>query len=171
MDGFHTSGTSSLEKTPTRQGGLTSPTRVVDLSEKEHFIPLPGQQYNKHQMSDDLSPGSAVARPRAAERVEDPIICAICLDGFHQDDHVRVLPCGHVFHCVCIDPWLAIRRTYSYCPLCKTKLFEKSRIVFIRDPESVHEPIQPRNPTVHEITIPRPVYIGGWRVPTRHHFR
>lgn len=44
--------------------------------------------------------------------------CAICLDGYENDNRVRVLGCEHVFHTACIDPWL--RRGRPTCPLCQT---------------------------------------------------
>lgn len=48
-------------------------------------------------------------------------ICAICLDSLEDDDSVRGLMCGHVFHQVCIDPWLTTRR--ACCPTCKRDLY------------------------------------------------
>ncbi|XP_029475512.1 RING finger protein 215 isoform X2 [Rhinatrema bivittatum] len=42
--------------------------------------------------------------------------CAICLDQFHKNQSLRVLPCLHEFHRDCVDPWLLLQHT---CPLCK----------------------------------------------------
>nr|XP_020656492.1 RING finger protein 215 [Pogona vitticeps] len=42
--------------------------------------------------------------------------CAICLDHFHKNQCLRVLPCLHEFHRDCVDPWLFLQQT---CPLCK----------------------------------------------------
>uniref|UniRef100_A0A8D2IRP7 Ring finger protein 215 n=1 Tax=Varanus komodoensis TaxID=61221 RepID=A0A8D2IRP7_VARKO len=42
--------------------------------------------------------------------------CAICLDRFHKNQCLRVLPCLHEFHRDCVDPWLLLQQT---CPLCK----------------------------------------------------
>jgi len=41
--------------------------------------------------------------------------CAVCLDEFAGEQHVRQLPCGHRFHAPCIDQWLA---RSTRCPLC-----------------------------------------------------
>lgn len=44
-----------------------------------------------------------------------PSTCSICTEDFRQGDQLRNLPCGHLFHPACIDPWLCERsRT---CPL------------------------------------------------------
>uniref|UniRef100_A0A6J0UMJ3 E3 ubiquitin-protein ligase RNF149 n=1 Tax=Pogona vitticeps TaxID=103695 RepID=A0A6J0UMJ3_9SAUR len=42
--------------------------------------------------------------------------CAICIENYKPKDAVRILPCKHVFHRHCIDPWLLEHRT---CPMCK----------------------------------------------------
>ncbi|EMG50344.1 hypothetical protein G210_4618 [Candida maltosa Xu316] len=43
--------------------------------------------------------------------------CAICLEMIEDEDVVRGLICGHVFHAECLDPWLTKRR--ACCPMCK----------------------------------------------------
>lgn len=47
--------------------------------------------------------------------------CAICLENLEDDEDVRGLLCGHVFHQICIDPWLTERR--GCCPICKKDLY------------------------------------------------
>ncbi|XP_043548631.1 E3 ubiquitin-protein ligase RNF149-like, partial [Chiloscyllium plagiosum] len=42
--------------------------------------------------------------------------CAVCIEVYRSRDVVRILPCKHVFHRICIDPWLLEHRT---CPMCK----------------------------------------------------
>lgn len=46
--------------------------------------------------------------------------CGICLEDFETDEVLRVLPCHHMFHCICIDPWLLGRR--RTCPTCKSTI-------------------------------------------------
>lgn len=56
--------------------------------------------------------------------VEDPDdlpVCAVCLEEHDDDDVLRVLPCKHEMHKVCLDPWLAERAT---CPLCKRSILD-----------------------------------------------
>ncbi|XP_054583804.1 E3 ubiquitin-protein ligase RNF149 isoform X2 [Eptesicus fuscus] len=42
--------------------------------------------------------------------------CAVCIENFKVKDVIRILPCKHIFHRVCIDPWLSDHHT---CPMCK----------------------------------------------------
>ncbi|XP_034972504.1 E3 ubiquitin-protein ligase RNF149 [Zootoca vivipara] len=42
--------------------------------------------------------------------------CAVCIENYKPKDIVRILPCKHVFHRHCLDPWLLEHRT---CPMCK----------------------------------------------------
>ncbi len=46
---------------------------------------------------------------------KDHQTCSICLSTFEVGDEARRLPCFHVFHSSCIDPWLGQN---SKCPIC-----------------------------------------------------
>ncbi|XP_048849977.1 RING finger protein 215 [Brienomyrus brachyistius] len=45
--------------------------------------------------------------------------CAVCLEQFHNNQCLRVLPCLHEFHRDCVDTWLLLQHT---CPLCKRSI-------------------------------------------------
>lgn len=47
--------------------------------------------------------------------------CCICLLAYEDGVELRQLPCGHHFHCACIDKWLHINAT---CPLCKYNILK-----------------------------------------------
>ncbi|CAI2349092.1 unnamed protein product [Caenorhabditis sp. 36 PRJEB53466] len=47
--------------------------------------------------------------------------CAVCLDPYQLQDVVRLLPCKHIYHKSCIDPWLLEHRT---CPMCKNDILK-----------------------------------------------
>ncbi|KAL8926925.1 MAG: hypothetical protein Q9172_001586 [Xanthocarpia lactea] len=50
--------------------------------------------------------------------------CPICLDDFiPKETTVRSLPCYHIYHPECIDPFLL--RNSSLCPVCKSKVLPK----------------------------------------------
>merc|ERR1711939_646688 len=46
--------------------------------------------------------------------------CSICLEEFVENEEIRVLPCNHKFHPVCIDPWLL--NVSGTCPICRYDL-------------------------------------------------
>ncbi|XP_036403765.1 E3 ubiquitin-protein ligase RNF130 isoform X2 [Megalops cyprinoides] len=47
--------------------------------------------------------------------------CAVCIEGYQLNDVVRILPCKHVFHKVCVDPWL---NEHCTCPMCKLNILK-----------------------------------------------
>jgi hypothetical protein len=47
-------------------------------------------------------------------RIESPD-CSICTEHFVEGENVKTLPCGHIYHRRCIDPWLLDFN--SSCPL------------------------------------------------------
>ncbi|CAL9178193.1 E3 ubiquitin-protein ligase At1g63170-like isoform X2 [Musa acuminata AAA Group] len=49
--------------------------------------------------------------------------CCICLSPYDDGVELRELPCGHHFHCSCIDKWLRINAT---CPLCKFNILKSN---------------------------------------------
>lgn len=61
------------------------------------------------------APGEEVTGSESEESV-----CAICLEDFEEGDEVRVLACSHVYHRLCIDPWL--QSSSNCCPLCKREI-------------------------------------------------
>jgi E3 ubiquitin-protein ligase RNF38/44 len=48
------------------------------------------------------------------------MICTICLNEFHAEEKLRLLPnCSHDFHIDCIDTWL---QSNTSCPLCRVSI-------------------------------------------------
>jgi len=46
--------------------------------------------------------------------------CPLCLEAYTSEDNLRLLPCNHYFHKVCIDRWFAERRFRPRtCPTCR----------------------------------------------------
>jgi len=41
--------------------------------------------------------------------------CTVCQCLYEESDLVRQLPCGHIFHAMCVDRWLGQKDTCPYC--------------------------------------------------------
>lgn len=50
----------------------------------------------------------------------EQVECVICLNIVGEDDEIRELRCGHVFHNVCLERWLGFRN--RTCPLCRESI-------------------------------------------------
>ena len=46
---------------------------------------------------------------------QEPNNCSICTEDFETGENVRILPCKHIYHRRCIDPWLL--KFSGTCPL------------------------------------------------------
>lgn len=42
--------------------------------------------------------------------------CAICIDGFKEQELIMKLPCGHIYHRCCLKGWM---KKSTECPLCR----------------------------------------------------
>lgn len=59
--------------------------------------------------------------------------CPICLEDFIPDETtVRSLPCHHIYHPACIDPFLL--RNSSLCPVCKAKVVPQDENAYTHEP-------------------------------------
>jgi hypothetical protein len=59
--------------------------------------------------------------PPNLQEVSEAECCAVCIEPYKASDVVRLLPCRHEFHKVCVDPWLLEHRT---CPMCKMDILK-----------------------------------------------
>lgn len=67
---------------------------------------------------------------------QEPLSCSVCKEDFADSDDVRILPCGHIYHRRCIDPWLL--DFAGTCPLCRIALQDVVAL-----PTSLPEPPEP----------------------------
>ena len=51
--------------------------------------------------------------------------CAVCQEHFMAGDEMIELPCSHVFHTLCLTPWLQKQNT---CPTCRYELGKTVKI-------------------------------------------
>ena len=50
---------------------------------------------------------------------DDNLDCIICMENFEENEIVKQLRCGHIFHRDCIDKWLEKQKN---CPFCKSEV-------------------------------------------------
>ncbi|XP_064964922.1 RING-H2 finger protein ATL16-like [Musa acuminata AAA Group] len=68
----------------------------------------------------DESTIQAIPTFRYREEADSVAECAVCLNGFHDEERIKLLPdCFHVFHIDCIDTWL---QANANCPLCRSSI-------------------------------------------------
>lgn len=46
-------------------------------------------------------------------------VCAVCQEALKTGEQAKLLPCKHLFHPGCIDPWLNVKNT---CPVCRQEI-------------------------------------------------
>ncbi|KAL7783641.1 hypothetical protein V8C37DRAFT_396849 [Trichoderma ceciliae] len=52
------------------------------------------------------------------------VVCVICLETLQDNDAIRLLPCAHIFHSLCLARWFLKR--HDTCPLCKARFMNSS---------------------------------------------
>lgn len=65
------------------------------------------------------APAVVVALPSVDVKCGGGGECVICKEDMREGREVCELPCGHLFHWMCILPWLRKRNT---CPCCRFRL-------------------------------------------------
>lgn len=66
--------------------------------------------------------GDGAAKSDSEDGCDDPDApqCSVCIADFEEGEMLRQLPCMHVFHQSCIDPWMT---SHSTCPNCRQALW------------------------------------------------
>jgi len=70
---------------------------------------------------------SHVADANMSDKVHNDS-CAICLDEFHAEEPIALLPCCHGFHRHCLDPWLD---RSALCPICKQSILDLPAVMSV----------------------------------------
>jgi len=77
---------------------------------------LPTRKITSADLRGKESEDGGDGKEEDAESTGDAPSCAICMQDYKENDELRILPCGHEFHCECVDKWLPMKKI---CPLCR----------------------------------------------------
>ncbi|KAL7590090.1 hypothetical protein Lser_V15G37030 [Lactuca serriola] len=64
--------------------------------------------------------GLATNQTRFEATCMEQVECVVCLSMIGEDEEIRELRCGHLFHEACLDRWIRFRN--RTCPLCRDNL-------------------------------------------------
>lgn len=81
--------------------------------------------------------------------------CAVCIESYKSGDVITILTCGHIFHKVCIEPWLLDKRT---CPMCKCDILKALGVEDEDDKDEVNATSLPPDATVVTVSGREPLY-------------
>jgi hypothetical protein len=77
-----------------------------------NVLPPVEEKEEENQSSDSLNKLSSTSKIELKQDKQiqishyEPAGCSICTEDFQETDIVRILPCKHIYHRRCIDPWL-----------------------------------------------------------------
>ncbi|KAL8923834.1 MAG: hypothetical protein Q9208_004395 [Pyrenodesmia sp. 3 TL-2023] len=102
---------------------LPSPTETSESALPVQQDPsIPASSLSRHPSPPPTSSPSMLLSSNQPSYAQPT--CPICLDDFvPQHTIVRSLPCHHIYHPECIDPFLL--KNSSLCPVCKSKVLPK----------------------------------------------
>ena len=73
--------------------------------------------------------GLSVDKYHLIKKLDDNLVpkeeddnCIVCCDKYDNQTNVAILPCGHIFHELCIKDWFKVS---DICPLGRCKVDEK----------------------------------------------
>lgn len=85
----------------------------------------------------ELAPVSVVSKlsvkifnVQETKEEEEPESCAICLEDYESGDELRLLPCNHLFHTMCVDSWLCAHQ--KFCPICKYDICSGKKVKTVK---------------------------------------
>lgn len=139
-------------------GGFPSPVRWGDYAGPDiqhiisHLMANDPQQYGPPPATKDAI--EALAEVLITKDILDRLVredkmrdCAVCTESFFENETLRQMPCGHLFHPDCLFPWLQLHNT---CPVCRYTLPTESSSVFRR----IYSSDQPNQQNEYDNQLP-----------------
>jgi hypothetical protein len=84
---------------------LPKRTMMVQTQENNGELPVKNLDASTKHIGVPLDEDAAQGKERKGSR-QDCKTCSICTEDFVEGRNVRILPCRHIYHRRCIDPWL-----------------------------------------------------------------
>ncbi|KAI3518077.1 hypothetical protein L1887_06453 [Cichorium endivia] len=103
-------------------GYIGNPGDYVDATGYDSFLQTLAESDSNDRRGAPPASKSAVEALQTVEvNTTSTDSCAVCKDGMFNNEQkiVKQLPCGHMYHGVCITTWLDSRNT---CPICRHEL-------------------------------------------------
>ncbi|KAE9378691.1 hypothetical protein N431DRAFT_499467 [Stipitochalara longipes BDJ] len=94
------------------QGNMQQITTTGDDCDTQRDVP---NRESRSGIDSGTRPGSG----------NEALACSVCTEDFVEKEKVRILPCRHIYHQHCIDPWLF--QMAGTCPLCRAALGDRVR--------------------------------------------
>ncbi len=84
-----------------------------DVLEGNQF---PDFMHNTHLLGEASQASSSNEKIPLKHGAEaEALCCSVCIDDFVEGEKVRILPCRHIYHQQCIDPWFL--KKSGTCPI------------------------------------------------------
>ena len=91
--------------------------RKINMANPEVVAKLPIIKIEeKHCKASTMGPGKIRASKK--DQLEPPT-CAVCVEHISLGKKGMFMPCGHIYHPDCLNPWL---KTNNTCPVCRFEL-------------------------------------------------
>lgn len=102
-------------------GYVGNPGDYVDAAGYEALLQNLAESDSGRRGAPPAAKSAVEALPTVEVKSTENEVCAICKDKVfnNEEEIVKQLPCGHMYHEDCIVPWLGSRNT---CPICRYEL-------------------------------------------------